>query len=128
MLGPGGSPPSYEAATALVDSKGGGSGPGGGGRGGGSEGGRARGSKVVKKEKITRSPSAFLLFTKEKRPEMEKGLTFGEQQKVLSAAWKVRGGGKREEGGREGGSKEERSDGEQKKCGSVDAGCSIFIG
>jgi hypothetical protein len=55
----------------------------------------------VKKEKITRSPSAFLLFTKEKRPEMEKGLTFGEQQKVLSAAWKVRGGGKRE-GGREG--------------------------
>lgn len=84
QLGPNGGPPTPEAALALVESKEG-SGGGSGGRGG-----RGRREAAPKKEKATRAPSAFLLFTKERRPALTAGLPFAEQQKALSDAWKVR--------------------------------------
>jgi len=108
MLGPGGSPPSPQAAMALVDTKGGAAVSGyGRGRAGGRAGGTA-GEAPPKKEKSTRAPSAFLLFTKDARPGLAKGLSFAEQQKALSAAWKVRdrregGRGRGRDRGREGG-------------------------
>lgn len=63
----------------------------GGGRGGGRRGGAssARKEEPPKKEKSTRAPSAFLLFTKERRPTLATGLSFTEQQRALSDAWKV---------------------------------------
>lgn len=88
QLGPNGGPPTPEAALALVESKEGSAGGGRGGRGGG----KAK-EAAPKKEKATRAPSAFLLFTKEKRPTLEAGLAFAAQQKALSDAWKVRGRG-----------------------------------
>lgn len=84
QLGSNGGPPTPEAALALVESKEG-SGGGSGGRGG-----RGRKEAAPKKEKATRAPSAFLLFTKERRPALTAGLPFAEQQKALSDAWKVR--------------------------------------
>jgi hypothetical protein len=85
MLGPGGKPPSSEVAMALIDAK--------ASEGGGGRWGRGREKAVKKepvvKEKSTRAPSAFLLFTKDARPGLEAGLSFTEQQKALSAAWKA---------------------------------------